>query len=249
MPTLSWVRFARRVPGLVRQRELPHIEALIDLESDRQPSRQYFELSCAVPAVIATFGGLSVFFAWVNGNTGLSLVLGTALTVVLSGAAWLVFFRLYKSNLPSSQQLRKSILKFSPRYASFSNIVGVEHVLTDEFAPLLDEAAGLYHRHCSDDRKQMGEAHAKAVRAIEESLAKLMEAAVSQDHRAQIQALVWAEPLLEELRLLGRTLEAHALASKRTDLNDPLAGIRDARAELEGTASAIEELRVHVTRA
>jgi len=33
MGALSWVRLARRVPGIVRQRELANVEALIDAEA------------------------------------------------------------------------------------------------------------------------------------------------------------------------------------------------------------------------
>ncbi len=248
MPALSWVRFARRVTGLVRQRELPNLESLIDAESERQPFHNLFILSCAIPAGIATFGFGSVFVAWLAGNGGLPLLLGSALTVALSAAAWFIFYRLYKSIPPSRMRLRKLIMKLTPRYGSFGNIIGGVQVLSDDFGALLDEASGIYLRHCSNDSAQQDDAPDKAVRAIEEAMARLMEVAVSKDRHAQDQALVWAEPILAELRLLDASLKAHAITAKMSEADDPLAGLRDARVELEATTTAMNELSDHVTR-
>ncbi|MBS1722100.1 MAG: hypothetical protein JSS66_03725 [Armatimonadetes bacterium] len=243
MPRLSWVRFARRMSGLVKQPELPNIESLIDRESDQQPSRNYFVLSCAIPAGIATFGFGSVFVAWLAGNTGLPLVLGSVLTAVLAGAAWYLFFRLYKSVSESRRRLRDAVLKFAPRYAGFGNVVAGEHVLTEEYAALLDEAAGLYLRHAGTVAEP---ATTKALRAIEEAMGKLMEVAASKDRQAQVQALDWANPVLDELRLLSRSLDEHARASKVMEQDDPVAGLRQVRAELDGTSEALQELHDHV---
>lgn len=247
MPALSWIRFARRVPGLVRQSELPNLEALIDSESARQPNLNYYILACAIPAGIAICGGFSVFFAWISGNRGLPLALGSALTVALAAGAWFIFYRLYKSVPASRQKLRKLITKFSPRYASFGNIFAGEHVLSEQFASLLDEAAGIYLRHCSVETSQSNDAPKNAVRAIEEAMTRLMEEAVNRDHPAQEQALVWAQPILEELRLLNSSLESHAIASKRSDVTDPLARLRNARSELETTTTAMQELSDHIS--
>ncbi len=240
MPVLSWVRVARRVNGLIRQPELPNLEALIDLERDRQPYYNYFILSCAIPAGIGTFGGLSVFAAWLSGNKGLPLILGTTATVILSFATWLIFFRLYKSVPASKQKLRKLISKFAPKYASFGNMIAVDPVLSDDFGRLLDEAAGIYLRHFAKDE---GSA-TKAVRAMDEAMTRLMEVAVTQDRHSQDQALIWAEPMVEELRLLDTSLTAHALAAQRT-YDDPLSALREARVDLESAQSALNELSDH----
>jgi hypothetical protein len=242
MGVLSWVRLARQVPGVVRQAELPNLEALIDAESGRQPSYNYFVLSCAIPAGIATFGGFSVFVAWLSGNTGLPLILGTALTAILTAGAWFIFYRLYTSVPPSRRHLRGLILKFGKQYGSFGNIMLGEQSMPQDFATLLDEAAGIYLRHGAAE----GSASAKAVAAIEDSMARLMEVAVLKDPQAQTRAMSWAEPLLVELRLLDQSLLEHAKLAERQALADPLANLREARVELETSNTAAEELEQHL---
>jgi hypothetical protein len=234
------------VPGVVRQRELPNLEALIDAEAGRQPTRNLFILSCAIPAGIATFGGLTVFVAWLAGNKGLPLLLGTALTAVLTAGAWFIFYRLYRAVPPSTRHLRDLISKFSKRYGSFGNIILGEQALSDPFAALLDEAAGIYLRHAHEADNQGNEVSAKAVRALEDAMTRLMEVAMLKDQAAQNMAMASAMPILQELRLLDRSLTEHSLLAKREGLADPLARLRDVRAELETSNSAIQELDQHL---
>jgi len=242
MGVLSWVRLARQVPGVVRQAALPDLEALIDAESGRQPSYNYFVLSCAIPAGIATFGGFSVFVAWLSGNSGLPLILGTALTAILTAAAWFIFYRLYTSVPPSRRHLRGLILKFGKQYGSFGNIMLGEQSMPQNFATLLDEAAGIYLRHGAAE----GSASAKTVGAIEDAMARLMEIAVLRDPQAQSRAMSRAEPLLVELRLLDQSLLEHVKLAERQALADPLANLREARVELETSNTAAEELEQHL---
>lgn len=247
MGALSWVRFARRVNGLVRQSELTNLETLIETEAERQPNSNYFVLACAIPAGIAIFGGGSVFVAWLSGNYGLPLLLGSILTAFLAIGAWYVFFRLYKSVPPSRIQLRKQVMKFLPRYCSLGNILGGESVMTEQFSALIDEAAGIYLKHCSDSLSHLGDAPTKAVRAIEESMSRLMEVALSKDRRSQEQAMVWALPMLVELRSLDLTLDHHSNLARKNEIDDPLAGLRDARSELEQVQTALSELQDHTS--
>ena len=246
MGAMYWVRLSRRLPGVVRQRELANLEALIDAEENREPARNLFILSCAIPAGIATFGGLSVFAAWVMGNKGLPLILGSAATVVLSAAAWFIFYRLYRAIPPAQRHLRDLILKFGQRYTSFGNVVSGDMCLAEPFATLLDEAAGIYLRHCSVKDSNASEPSTKAMRAIEEAMIKLMEVAVQTEHAAHNRALAWGQPMLEELRLLDQSLLEHASAVDREAFADPLANLRGARAELETGAKAAEELDQHL---
>jgi hypothetical protein len=246
MGALSWVRLSRRLPGVVRQRELINLEALIDAEEGRQPTRDLFILSCAIPAGIGTFGGLSVFFAWVSGNKGLPLLLGTALTVMLAAGAWFTFFRLYRAVPPSKRRLRDLILKFSHRYASFGNIILGERSLSDEFATVLDEAAKIYLQHRFAEESSLTRATDKAMRAIEEAMSKLLEVALLKDQVAQIQALTWTQPIVEEMRLLDQSLAEYAMTSGRDRIADPLAGLREARAELDTHITATHELDQHI---
>lgn len=251
MGALSWVRFARRLPGVVRQRELTNLEALLDLEAERQPTRNLYISSIAVPAVTATFSGLSVFGAWVSGTRGLPLALGTVFGLALTAATWFIFYRLYQAIPPSKRRLRDLIIKFSQRYGSFENIILGEKVLPEEFALLLDEAAGIYLLHGYGEGRSTPvvadkAVPAKAVLAIEDAMSKLLEVAQLKDPASQRQALVWANPLLEEMRLLSRSLEEHALAAKREDQANPLNSLRLARAELDNSTTAIQELNQHM---
>lgn len=246
MASLSWVRLTRRVTGIVQQNELPNLEALIDAEAERQPTRTYFILSCAIPASIATFGGLSVFLAWISGNSGLTLLPGSIATVLLSAAAWYIFFRLYRSVPKSLRYLRDLIAKFSEKYASFGNIVLGEQSLSPQFAPILDEAAGIYLKHSFDGRKSNAATPEKAHKALEEAMTKLMETALLKEIEAQNLALTWAEPMLVEMRKLDQTLTENALRSHRLAPADPLANLREAREELETNNTAISELEEHL---
>lgn len=247
MATLSWVRLTRRLTGLVRQPELPNLEKLIDREATRQPAYNYFILSCAIPAGIATFGGLTTFVAWLAGNTGLPIALGAGLTALLSAGAWFTFYRLYQAVPPAQRHLRKLISKFSERYASFGNIILGEQILSDQFATLLDEVVGIYLPYSSPEGNAFTETPAKAVSAIEDAMSKLMEVALLKDHDAQDRALTWAQPMLEELRLLNQSLiEQHTVTTHRLGIEDPLARLREARSELETGNAALQELDQHL---
>ncbi len=246
MGAMYWVRLSRRLTGAVRQRELANLEALIDAEENREPARNLFILSCAIPAGIATFGGLSVFAAWVTGNRGLPLLIGSVATAVLAAAAWFIFYRLYRAIPPAQRHLRDLILKFGQGYTSFGNVVSGDMALSEPFATLLDEAAGIYMRHCSAKADSQSEPSSKAMKAIEEAMTKLMEVAVQKEHAVHNRALTWAQPMLEELRLLDQSLLEHAIAADREAFADPLANLRGARAELETGKMAAEELDQHL---
>ena len=246
MGVLSWVRLSRRLPGVVRQRELVNLEALIDIEEGRQPTRNLFILSCAIPAGIGTFGGFSVFLAWISGNKGLLLLLGIAATAILAAAAWYLFFRLYRAVPLSQRRLRDLLSKFSKQYASFGNIILGEKTLSDPFALVLDEAAGIYLRYRAAADNPSTSAPDKAMRAIDDAMSKLLEVALLKDQVAQDQSLTWTEPILEEMRLLDRSLAEYALTSRPIGLDDPLARLREARADLDTSTAAIQELDQHI---
>jgi|GEM_PF-1323061 len=246
MGALSWVRLSRRLPGVVRQRELVNLEALIDVEEGRQPTRNLFILSCAIPAGIGTFGGFTVFVAWLTGNKGLNLLLGTALTVLLAAGAWFIFYRLYRAVPPSQRRLRDLLSKFTKRYSSFGNIILGEGALSNQFAPLLDEAAEIYLKYRTVAENPLTNAPDKAMRAIEDAMSKLLEVALMKDQVAQDQALTWTQPILAEMRLLDRSLAEHALTTSANEIHDPLARLREARAELDTSTAAIQELDQHI---
>ena len=230
----------------MRQRELINLEALIDAEEGRQPSHNLFILSCAIPAGIGTCGGLSVFFAWVSGNKGLPLVLGTLATAILAAGAWFTFYRLYRAVPPSKRRLRDLILKFSKRYASFGNVILGEGSLSEPFATVLDEAAKIYLRHSLAEGNSLTGAPDKAMRAMEDAMSKLLEVGLLKDRVPQEQSLTWTQPILEEMRLLDQSLAEYALTASRGGFSDPLASLREARAELDTSTTAIQELEQHI---
>ena len=180
MASLSWLRLTRRLTGIVRQEELTNLEGLIDLEAERQPAYNLFILSCAIPAGIGVFGGLSVFVAWIAGNSGLPLILGSALTAVLAAGAWFIFYRLHQSVSPTKRNIRKLVMKFSEKYQKFGNVFLGENSLNQDFGMILDEAAGIYLRHSSEET----ESPTKAVRAIDEAMIKLLEVANQKETEA-----------------------------------------------------------------
>jgi FtsZ-binding cell division protein ZapB len=246
MGALSWVRLLRRVPGAVRQQEFANLEAMIEAEAGRQPTRNLFVLSCAIPAGVATFGGASVFVAWLAGNTGLPLALGAGATAVLTASTWYAFFRLYRAVPASTRHLRDLIFRFSRQYGSFGNIVLGEQRISGGFAALLDEAAGIYSWH-GFGTAPASEAEAKVRQAIETAMTKLLEVALQKDQDAQNQALSWAQPLVDELRRVDRSLQERVLVSRRENrLDDPLAELRAARIELETDNEAVRELDQHL---
>lgn len=247
MPALSWVRFARRLTGIVRQPELPHLESLIDAEASREPYHNLFILSCAIPAGIGIFGAGTVFVAWLSGQTGLPLLLGSIATAVLAAASWFIFYRLYTAIPPSKRRLRKLIQKFTPKYGSIGNIVGAERVLSDDFGAILDEAAGIYLRRSEAGGNNLPTPE-RSILAIDEALARLFEAALTKDKQAQNEALSWARPLLEEMRRLDASLQLREISALQADLNDPLIGLREARVEVEATTSAINELTEEINQ-
>lgn len=237
MPALSWLRLARRQNNLVRQQELPNLEKLLDEEAARQPTYNLFVLSCAIPAGIGTFGMGSVFVAWISGNTGLPLILGTAATAILAAAAWFTFYKLYTSIPPTKKKLRDLTLKFTKKYTSFGNVFIGENQLPEAYATLLDEAAAIYQTHTASDVNTPQ----NIVEAMEQALSKLLETALLPDPEAQNRALSWAEPLLAELRRLHNSIQ-EANNTAHLPQEDPLANLRNIRQELESNQAALKEL-------
>ena len=111
------------------------------------------------------------------------------------------------------------------------------------FAARLDEAAGIYLRHGFGRVTPATEA---SVSAIESAMAKLLEVAMGRDRDAQNLTLAWADPILDEMRRLDRSLVEHASSAHREGVADPLASLRAARAELETSNSARQELDRHL---
>ncbi len=173
-------------------------------------------------------------------------MLGTLATAILAAGAWFTFYRLYRAVPPSKRRLRDLILKFSKRYASFGNVILGEGSLSEPFATVLDEAAKIYLQHSLAEGNPLTGAPDKAMRAMEDAMSKLLEVGLLKDRVAQEQSLTWTQPILEEMRLLDQSLAEYALTARQGGFSDPLSSLREARAELDTSTTAIQELEQHI---
>lgn len=247
MAALSWVRVSRRFTSFIRQKELPNLEAWLDAEARRQPAYTYFILSCAIPAGIGIFGFGTVFVSWITGNTGIPIIIGTAVTIILAAITWFIFFRLHQSVSPLQRQLRKLVAQFTARYASFSNMIVGENPMSEEFANLIDRAAAIYNSCSSPTFANHRDFSPQVVIAMEKAMIKLIEVAVLNDKDAENQALAWAAPLVDELELVHQALINKSQELPESDTTDPLANLRSIRIDIESQHAAEKELDHHIS--
>lgn len=252
MGALSFVRFARHVPGLRKQGELPHLEMLIEAEGQR-PHAVYKILRLVVPGSIALFGGLSCLAASFSGAGAVSVTIGTISTILLAGASGVIFHLLDRTIPETTRSLRRLLEKLLMRYQSFANLTGIEPALDPEVAKLLDEAAKIYMKHRDPETgvllARAGESGIKAARALEAGMVQLLSLTVPERPPQQKQALDagWAVPILEEMRQLDAALDAQAKhPSSMATATDALEGLRDARIGVQNVGRALEELDDHL---
>jgi hypothetical protein len=173
-------------------------------------------------------------------------------SLVFAPALWYICDRMDKSMTPSKRRIRKTSEEIWARYRSLKSIVGVEPALSHNVGQLLDEAAFIYQKHFTPDKpvKNPSEPYARALNALEEAMARMLELGKPASVQAQELELAsgWAKPLLQEMRDMDRALEHHRQAAAATELlggSDPIAGLREARLELQRTESAMIELEQH----
>lgn len=254
MGALSLLRLARRIPGLAKQSELPNLETLIELEA-LKPSDEYHVARWVLP-LVHTAVGLAVFVPlmylvdplFVIGAVGLpaiGLTLGT------------IFHFVAKRISPTQINLRKRCKKLMRRLVGLKNLLGFEGVLSPNVAQVLEESARLYLK-CTggnDGKKPKAtvwnEAGQKAEKAMEEAMARMLELADPETSAGQEAELSrgWGFPLLKEMSELEKALEEHRNNERMAMITDPaggaIAGLREARSELERLDSAAEELELH----
>jgi hypothetical protein len=193
------------------------------------------------------FGGASVFLAAWTGAADLAVSIGSGVTIALAASAWLIFDRLDRSIPRSKKRLRQLTTKLLQRYVGFGNLVGSEPAIDAEVGAVLDEAAGIYLKNTAAEEKGavFSEARAGALQALETAMAKLLELSEPTSAAAQRQALAlgWGEQIVEEMRELDQALESHNRnALVKSAAEEPLAGLREARMELQKIDAAVEEL-------
>jgi hypothetical protein len=153
---------------------------------------------------------------------------------------------------PTTIRLRQNCRTLIMKLAGFNAIVGTQPVLAQRVANALEEAAGLYLRARPSGAKPSdglwSEAQQRIGIALDEAMAQLLTLAEPESVAAQEAELGrgWAEPLIEEMRVLAKTVEAHRTGANSALLADermgPLAGLRNARHELQRLDSALSEL-------
>lgn len=241
---LSFVRLARRVTGWGSGQEYRSLEALLEAEAG-EPTDDYRIAAWAVSGtLLLTTIGLVVAAVWMHSAL---LLLWPVISALLGIGAYLLFDHMDKQIPKSRARLRKQAKQVLTRYSSLANLVGVAPALSPQVATVLDQACEITLKHLSTPtRRAQSEPQAVALSALEDALARMFDLAKATSVEAQDAELSrgWAQPLLDEMRQLDRSLERHR-ASVRThglEADDPLARLREARLELQRSEAAIEEL-------
>lgn len=240
---MSWYRAARRVVGLSSQPEYPNLEALLEAEAG-QTDNGYFLAARIVPPIASTLG-LAVFLPLAIIFSPLFYI-GIAGFFALAAGFWFLFDFLDRSISAPKKRIRKLASLIWARYGGISNLVGVEPAISATVGHVLDDAAAIYLRHSdpTSSRKSSSDAYRRAHQALEVAMAKMLELATAPNLRSQELEFEsgWALPLLQEMRQVDIALTQLAQYAANDFPVDPLANLREARAELTGVVSAIDEL-------
>jgi hypothetical protein len=248
MGALSWVRAARRVVGIAPQAEYHNLEALLESE-ENQPYEVYRILSYIIPPVIFIATSAPLVALSLRGHP--LFLLGMMVSGAIAVGSWVLLDKLDRSIPTSKARIRKLAHGIWERYCGFSHIVGVDPAISPSVAVILEEASGIYLKHSAIERKNrehFSQFQEKAVQALEEAMAKMLELAVPSAIRAQELELSagWAEPLLQEMRDMDVALDQHSQTLNTVHVagsGNPIAGLREARLELERIEAAVVELQ------
>ena len=246
MGSLNWVRAARKMVGLAPLPEYPNLEALLEAQNG-QVSFDYYILARVVPTIVGILGGLT--FIGLAFTVNAFFIFGIIGSGAIAAGLWFLLDWLDKLIPRSRARLRKLGEEIWKRYEGFGNSLGISPALSPGVATILDEAAAIYLKHSNPraPQKVANDPRSKALQALEESMAQMLELArpttvLAQDHEL---STGWAQPMLQEMREMDRALDQHmqaALAAQAIDSADPLANLRDARQELQGNRTAMDEL-------
>jgi len=250
MSSLSWLRAVRKVPGLNKQPTYPDLEALVEAEAEKTGD-EYHIARWVVPLVgvaagTAIFLPLAILFSpyFYLGMGGLA--------AVGSGIGYICHL-IARQVSPSQIALRKSTRSLRNRLVTVKNLLGFDPALSPAVGEILNEASKLYLQVCHDPKPSptiWPEAYQRAQAAMEEAMTRMLELAEPATVPAQDAALArgWAGPLLAEMKELAKTLETHERTLKASPLgasdSDALAGLREARVELERLDQATQELNI-----
>ena len=180
--------------------------------------------------------------------------IGTGSLTVIGGVLGAVFHIMASRISPSQVALRKRCILLGQRLVGLQNLLGLAETLSPKVAEILDEAARVYLivRPATEKdaaRAASGvwsEATQKALLAMDDAMAQMLRLAEPETPQAQEIELArgWAQPLLEEMKstaiALTKPSRTAQLAAQME--SSSLAGLADARANLERLESAVAEL-------
>lgn len=242
---LTFFRAARRAVGLAPQPEYPNLEALLEAEAD-QPSNEYRLAARIAPPIIGGLG--ATVFTVLSFVASPFFAFGAVGMIGLATGLWFMFDRQDKKIGPEKARLRKRAHDLWERYGGFASVVGVKPAFSENVCEVLDEAASIYLKHSAqapDPDSVYAGTHAKAAKALEDAMGRMLELGLPQTVAAQELELDagWARALLQEMRDLDRALDNHRqIAANGASHNDPRARLLEARIELQQIDSAIDEL-------
>jgi len=243
MGALTWIRMARAA-GLSRQPEFPNLEALLEAESD-QPHNDYRILARVAPPIVALLGCIFAVPLFLARSP--FVILEIPAFGALAWGVWFLCDHLDRTIPRSRARIRQQCEQILKRYAALGSVVGIDPALTPSVGSAINDAAGIYLKHTADIRASRGleTAHGRAMAALEEGMAKMLELAAPQTAQAQEAELSrgWAPALLKEMQDLDKALDVQAKSQIHSQTgNDPLAALREARLELKMIESANDEL-------
>jgi hypothetical protein len=253
MGALTMLRVVRRIPGLHKQPEHPHLETLIEQEAGKIKDGYHharwiaplggllFSLGCFMPLALTVHP-----LFWI----------GTAGAALLGAGLGAVFHWLSTQISSTQVLLRQRCMVVGQRLVALQNLLGVLPTLSPKVAEVLEEAASIYLRcrpHPERDRMPRAsdvwdEALPRAQRAMDSAMVQMLALAEPETPQAQEVELErgWAGSLLNEMRATARALESHAQRARQgAHFDSPassLAGLMDARADLERLDDALAEL-------
>jgi hypothetical protein len=249
MSALSWIRAARRAIGLPGQPVYTNLETLLEAEG-REEHVDFRILARILPGLLLFINAGIVWAMLRHGNP--ATLPWTVGAVAAAYGLWAFLDRQDRAIPRARARIRTLSRQLRARLHALPHLIGVEPALSPSVATLLDEAAEIYLRHAGPGRTErpgvLEAPRTRALGALEEGLARLME--LSEPVAAQAQDLAlgrgWAQPLVEEMRTLDcllTELEHGTRSPLCEEVDDPLARLREARAELERLDSAVVELR------
>lgn len=253
MSALSFLRLARKLPGLNKQPEYPNLEVLIEEESQKVKdgfhharwitplSGLVLALGCFMPLALTVHP-----LFWI----------GSAGMVTIGAGLGLIFHRLAIRISPTQLKLRQRCMNLANRMISLKSLFGAMPALSPKVAEILEDAAATYLKvrpsKERDGRAPMpavwDEARKRAERALDEAMSQMLTLSEPETPQAQEVELNrgWAQTLLAEMKDTAKALEMSSrsagLAAELDSAASPLANLREARSDLQRLESAVSEL-------